>query len=250
MPKINHVAKAQKDQGTCGKCGVEIRKGDPYRWLKIKFGGRKIRCTHGDCDFKASDKTNSEFLSQVYDLNDRVSELTNITDLDELVSEIENLVEEYNSLADDCEEKLNNMPEGLQQGSTGEMLQERADGCRECADSLDGTDRDFDEDTWREEALETLDIDDVHLKELTEEVMTRLRAEAKENAERDKKDLQCPDPVADEAWWYTELTESYVEQGLTPEEFEEKVVEAIDEKREEFRSNLASEAEMYSYEGQ
>jgi len=241
MPKINHVEKAQKDQGTCAGCGGEIKKGDPYKWIKFRFGGRKVRCA--SCKFKDSDLTQSEFLSQVYDLNDRIVGLSDLDNLDDLQSEVEDIASGYEALADECYEKKENMPEGLQQGSVGEMLEERSDGCREVADNLQGIDFDFSDDIAREEALETLDTDDVHTKELTEEVVKRLREEAREAAE------SHPDSV-NEAAWYEELYESYVEEGLDPDEFEEKVVEIIDEKRLEKFQECLEEAQLYSYGGQ
>jgi hypothetical protein len=244
MPKINHVAKAQKDQGTCSGCGAEIKAGDPYKWIKFRFGGRKVRC--GTCKFKDSDLTQSEFLSQVYDLNDRITGLSDLDNLDDLQAEVEDLVEGYEALADECYEKKENMPEGLQEGEVGQLLEERSDGCREVADNLQGIDFDFSDDIAREEALEQLDTDDVHLKDLTGEVVTRLREEAKENAERDKDQTDA----MDEAAWYTELSESYVEEGLDPDEFEEKVVEIIDEKRQEKFQECLEEAQLYSYKGQ
>ena len=30
MPRVNRVAKCQKDQGRCGKCGDELPKGSAY----------------------------------------------------------------------------------------------------------------------------------------------------------------------------------------------------------------------------
>lgn len=243
MPRINHVAKAQKDQGACGGCGVEIKAGDPYKWIKFRFGGKKIRC--GTCKFKDSDLTQSEFLSQVYDLNDRITALSDLDNLDDLQAEVEDIASEYEALADECYEKKENMPEGLQEGEVGQLLEERSDGCREVADNLQGIDFDFSDEIAREEALEQLDTDDVHLKDLTEEVVKRLREEAKENAERDK---DQPDAM-DEAAWYEELRDSYVEEGLDEDEFEEKIVEAIDEKRQEKFQECLDEAQMYSYEG-
>jgi hypothetical protein len=241
MPKINHVSKSQKDQGTCAGCGVEIKAGDPYKWIKFRFGGRKVRCE--TCKFKDSDLTQSEFLSQVYDLNDRITGLSDLDNLDDLQAEVEDIASEYETLADECAEKKENMPEGLQDGEVGQLLEERSDGCREVSDNLQGIDFDFSEEIAREEALEQLDTDDVHLKDLTEEVVKRLREEAREAVEGH------PDSVNEEAF-YTELSESYVEEGLDPDEFEEKVTEIMDEKRQEKFQEALDEAQLCTYEGQ
>jgi hypothetical protein len=50
MVKVNSVAKAQKDQGKCQKCGSEILKGEPYRWWKpSRFTGKRVRCMKPSC---------------------------------------------------------------------------------------------------------------------------------------------------------------------------------------------------------
>lgn len=48
--KLNVVAKAQKDQGKCQKCGAEILKGDSYRWWKpSRFTSKRVRCMKPSC---------------------------------------------------------------------------------------------------------------------------------------------------------------------------------------------------------
>jgi hypothetical protein len=42
-----------------------------------------------------------------------------------LKSDVENAVSELENLRDECQGSFDNMPEGLQQGSTGELLEER-----------------------------------------------------------------------------------------------------------------------------
>ena len=63
------------------------------------------------------------------------------------------------------------MPDSLQQGPTGELLQGRADSCEEWADSLEGVDLDVDEPT-EDDAIEDIggkptadDVDDANLNE-------------------------------------------------------------------------------------
>jgi chemotaxis protein histidine kinase CheA len=150
VPRINRVAKARKSPGTCGGCGKEIPVGAPYKWIKFRFGGKRFRC--GDCDFKGSDLTQSAFLGQTSDLNDRISELANLEEPSEIRDEIEDIVSEFNNLADECESNRENMPEQLQDSDTGSMLEERASTCRDVADNLEGVDCDFDEEAARSEA--------------------------------------------------------------------------------------------------
>lgn len=230
MPRINHVKKAMKDQGSCS-CGKEIKKGDSYKWIKFRFGGRRVRCE--SCQFKSSDLTQSEFLGQVYDLNDRIGNLTSDMSLEDIQSEVENIIEEFNNLADECDDKRSNMPDSLQDSEVGCMLESRGDSCRDVASNLEGIDFDFDEEGAREEAIDELDSEDVHTKELTDEVKDRLRDECKEDED-----------------FFKTICEKYVECGLSDEEFEEQVQEKVDEKRQEKVTEIVEEITGFSYEGE
>ena len=44
---------------------------------------------------------------------------------------------------DECQESLDNMPEGLQEGDTGQMLQERIEACESAQSELESMDLDF-----------------------------------------------------------------------------------------------------------
>ncbi len=268
MPRVNRVEKARVDQGTC-RCGKEIKRGDAYKWIKFRFGGRRIKCA--DCDFKASELTQSEFLGQVYDLNDRIAAITDDMSLEDIQSEVDDIATEFENLASECEDKLSNMPEGLQQGSVGEMLQSRSDSCNEVAGNLQGVDFDFDEESERESAVEELDTDGVHSKTLTDEKKAEFRADAeyeikdvmehKEHAtsvtytdellvkflERTKTEEGRRAEVEER---YQELCDEWVEDGLDEDEFEEKVTEKIDEKRQEKATEIVEEIMSMSYEGE
>lgn len=96
------------------------------------------RCTESACYPRASDLTTSEFLSQLYDLQDQVNKCQDGDTLVDLIAEIQQLGEEQ-------EEKLGNMPDSLQEAPTGELLQERADACTEWADELENHVCEFEE---------------------------------------------------------------------------------------------------------
>jgi hypothetical protein len=59
-----------------------------------------------------------------------------VEDVEGLFGDLESAADESESLGSEQEEKLNNMPEGFQQGSTGELLQARSDACQTVADTL------------------------------------------------------------------------------------------------------------------
>jgi len=85
MPKVHCVKAARKDYPECG-----IKKGDTYYWWKFRFGGKHESKTYP----KQSQLTQSEFLSQVYALNERLEDLDAsiyIDDPESLSSDLEEM---------------------------------------------------------------------------------------------------------------------------------------------------------------
>lgn len=124
MARVHH-RKAAKDYPDHG-----IAKGDLYYYTKIKTGPRSSRVLRSKEPFKRSQLTTSEFLSQLYDLEDSLAALTDI-------GEARDLAESLRELGQEQQDKLDNMPEGLQESETGELLRTRAEGCEAAAESID-----------------------------------------------------------------------------------------------------------------
>ena len=142
MPRVNIVKKAQKDQGQC-KCGAEIKRGDGYRWWKFRYGGRRVRCMKPGCTPRPSDLTQSEFLGQLYDMEDALQAALDdfrngTSDPGDCASALNDLAQQLRDLGSECQDKFDNMPEGLQQGDTGQLLETRAQECESKADELEG----------------------------------------------------------------------------------------------------------------
>jgi hypothetical protein len=173
MPRVTTVKKAQKSQGTCEKCGNKIEVGSSYRWWKFRHGGRHVRCSDSKCAPRPSDLTQSEFYSTLYDLKDQLG--TALDDFraggdpSDLSSTLTDIAGELRTLGEECQEKLDNMPEGLQQGDTGQLLQTRAEECdgkadelESAASTLDSYEEPEDEDdkeAARDDAVAEADID-------------------------------------------------------------------------------------------
>lgn len=128
MARIERINKARKEQ-KCSKCGCVIEVGMPY--LKATpYRQRPItRCTK--CGLKSYETSGSEYVKECgaivedwrenYDLNESTA--------DEIASALE-------ELRDQQQDSLDNMPENLQQGDTGQMLQERIDSLECTIDEL------------------------------------------------------------------------------------------------------------------
>lgn len=116
--------KANKDYPQNG-----IKKGDTYWYVKIKQqrGGIVKRSL---TPFKRSQLTTSDFLGQLYDWQD---ELGNLSDMDSA----QGLADTIRELGEEQQGKFDNMPEGLQQGDTGQMVEARAQACEAAAGEIE-----------------------------------------------------------------------------------------------------------------
>lgn len=169
MPRVTTVAKARKSPGECGKCGSKIKKGHGYRWWKFRYGGRRVRCMESACSPKPSDLTQSEFYGNLYGIQEDVDAAIEAFraggGASELAGALNDAAERLRELGQECQDKFDNMPDGLQQGDTGQLLEQRVEGCEEKADELDSaaseaesiTDESTDDE--REEAVTAAEID-------------------------------------------------------------------------------------------
>jgi len=129
---------ARKDYPEAG-----IKKGDTYFKVSLKTGPRSSRTLKSLTPFKRWQLTSSSYLQSVYQLADvTVPAISSPSDVEEIKNEVE-------SLRDELQEKLDNMPEGLQQGGTGQTLQERIDECQEFCDNLENVDFE-EEEEWKD----------------------------------------------------------------------------------------------------
>jgi len=125
---------------------ILIEKGTSYYHWTFRFGPTHISKERP----RRSQLTQSSFLGQIYDLEDDMEnyEATEISE--DVISEWISTLEQ---LRDDCQESLDNMPEGLQESSSsGQLLQERIDNLESWISELENVQIDFDEDEARAEA--------------------------------------------------------------------------------------------------
>ena len=125
---------------------VYITKGEPYYWWAFLKGGKHYSRTEP----RRSQLTQSSFLSQQYDLEDRIADFTcsNKDDFDAFKNEIQDEIE---NLKEETEGSLESMPDSLQSSPTGELLQERISGLESWHDEIDGIECEYDEDELKDE---------------------------------------------------------------------------------------------------
>ena len=136
MTRLHFVKKARKNYKDEG-----IKKGESYFWWKFRYSSKQKQKTRP----RQSQLTQSEFLGAIYDINDRLSGISN-SDIETVREERDSIVSELQDLATEQEDKQSNMPDSLQYSPIGEMLEERANYCNEFADELDGIDLDLEKE--------------------------------------------------------------------------------------------------------
>lgn len=140
MARATFVKAAAKDYPQHG-----IAKGDSYyHWQLFKQPKRYSKIKP-----KPSQLTGSNFLQQYYGFQEELEAMT-ATDMDDLQAQLEDLAGRIRELGEEQASNKENMPEGLQDSDTGQLLEERAEGMEGWADEIEGMDFDFtpeDEDT-------------------------------------------------------------------------------------------------------
>lgn len=163
MPKV-YTQTARKEY-KCGKCGGSILPGEPYKKLMGRYIATRYACA--GCKFKRSETTSSDYLSQLYDLQDDFA-------IDDEVS-VEDLIAELENLRDEQQEKLDNMPEQFQEADTGQLIQERIDSIEGAIDTLECLEWP-NEDEVREQINDAEDSDE-GIDELVKDELKRLTYE-------------------------------------------------------------------------
>lgn len=153
MAHATFVKSAQKDYPEQG-----IKKGESYYWWSFRFGGKHYSKTPP----RPSQLINSPFLSAVAEIEERIGEFS-LAEGDDVASCIEDIKSDIENLRDDTQGSFDNMPEGLQQGDTGQLLQGRIDGLEEMLSSFDSIDTDIEEGLKGDDLRTRLDeiVDDV-----------------------------------------------------------------------------------------
>jgi DNA-binding ferritin-like protein len=108
-----------------------IKKGDRYYYVTVKTGPRSSRTIRSLTRPKHWELTGSEFYSTLWRIEDERFDAVNGA------QDLKDIAEELRQLGEKQQEKFDNMPEGLQQGATGQLLEERAQNCEAWADDIE-----------------------------------------------------------------------------------------------------------------
>lgn len=154
LSKIDRTIPAdEKDQ-------ILIAKGESYYTWSFMNGDTFYSKTQP----RASQLTSSDFMSTYYGIQESIEDFET-TDLDELVSFVDTVKSSLEELRDETDEKFNNMPESLQGGPTGELLQERVDSLDSTISEFEDIDFDFEEPSDEDSLAELAEQNDVDTEE-------------------------------------------------------------------------------------
>lgn len=145
MAKV-HSQVARKDYPEKG-----IKKGDTYYSWTLRFSRYGAGTTYKSLTFPTKRQlTSNEFKLALYDIEDALDAIT-IEDVEGgrygVVSDIENL-------AGELQNRLDGMPEGLQQGPSGQILQERIDALESWSADLDNIEIPYDASDFDDDEVE------------------------------------------------------------------------------------------------
>lgn len=119
---------------------ILINKGESYYTWSFMYGGTFFSKTAP----RPSQLTQSEFSSQYYAMQESIEDFTP-EDAESFKEFVENLISEMETLRDECQDKLDNMPESLQCAPSGELLQERIDEMDNLISELEGIECEYEE---------------------------------------------------------------------------------------------------------
>ena len=127
MARATFVQKARKDIPDAG-----IKAGESYYWWKFRFGGKR----YSKVAPKRSQLTQSSFYATIYDIEDEVIGKAEAND--GLESVRDDVVSQLEDLKSECESNLENIPENLKEGSSGQLLHERIDALDNAIQEFEG----------------------------------------------------------------------------------------------------------------
>lgn len=143
MAKV-HFVKSSRKEYKDSFTGETVGVGESYYWWAFRFQPRKVSKTPP----KPSQLTQSEFWQTVYGIQEKIEDMVaNETIADQLGS----IKDDVETLKDETGDKVNNIPDNLQNSQTAELLQFRVDSLQEWYDNLDGIDTDIEEGLSDEE---------------------------------------------------------------------------------------------------
>jgi hypothetical protein len=137
VPKVHRVKARIDSPQMC----PHAQKGQVYYWWKNRMKGMKegvVKCTVG-LPPRRSQLTLSEYVSGVLQIQEEM-DYAFLETVDDFIAARDEWAQQIRELADEQDDKLNNMPEQFQESDTACLLEERRDALNEWAEELERID--------------------------------------------------------------------------------------------------------------
>ena len=127
MPRVTFVKSARKANPVAAV-------GESYYWWKFRYGGKRFSKTYP----RGSQLTQSAYFGGVRELVERIEDADiQIGEYDTFIEFRDEIVSDIRQLGEEASESRDNMPEGLQEGDTGQMLEARYEACEQAASEIE-----------------------------------------------------------------------------------------------------------------
>ncbi len=141
MPRVTHVKKAQKDQGTCDFCGKPIPVGSAYKWIApktSKYSSRRMVRHAGHPSWHPWEYTQALWAMVAQIQYEAEQAINSAESADDVQSALDDAVSAANELAEEKRANAQTVEDGFgHPTSTSEELNERADALEEWASQME-----------------------------------------------------------------------------------------------------------------
>lgn len=132
------LSKIDRNQPADENDEILINVGESY-WTWCFYGGQPI---YSKTKPRQSQLTNNPFYQELYSIQESVEDFSP-EDPDEVGEFVEELISNLEELRDTCQESFDNIPEQLQEGNSGQILQERIENLDDVISNLENIDTEF-----------------------------------------------------------------------------------------------------------
>jgi hypothetical protein len=137
MPKVTKTT-ARKDSP---KACPQAKAGQAYYWWRTRMKGAKNGMTRCSLSYpKPSQLTMSDFWGAVYSLQEEIERAGPYDSVEDLEADRGTWADSARDIGSEQQDKLDNMPQQLQDGDTGQMIAERVEGCEDWATEIEAID--------------------------------------------------------------------------------------------------------------
>lgn len=132
------LSKIDRNQPADENDEILINAGESY-WTWCFYGGQLI---YSKTKPRQSQLTNNSFKQELYSIQESIEDFST-EDPDDVGVFVEELISNLEELRDTCQESFDNIPEQLQEGNAGQILQERIENLDDVISNLENIDTEF-----------------------------------------------------------------------------------------------------------